>query len=384
MTRLHRAKLGRERLGQCMHILLLAVVCAALGEDDLFLVLGAYWMLKWRAYLELVAPTQLGGVRYDFMEVLGGFDFKEVFRFEKSHFRQLLAALELPPELEIRRGGFGTQRIPASLALAVTLWRFAAPTTLLRDRLFWGMGETLVCEVFNVTVEAIHERWGHLVEELQVEAILSKIDGFCEAISNRGAPLPRCWGFLDGTLRKICRPGRWQRLYYNGWKRFHALKYQAVDSPDGIIRQLWGPMLGRRHDVALLGQSNLLGVLQQSFNDAQGEPYYLYGDPAYQNSPWLIAPYRGGVLTPAERGFNAAMSGVRVTVEWGFGRIVAQWPYVDYHKKQQVGLSACGLGKQHAVAGILTNCHCCFYPNSTAQDFDVQPPSLEEYLQGEG
>ncbi|CAB1109359.1 unnamed protein product [Ectocarpus sp. CCAP 1310/34] len=322
-------------------------------------------------------------MRYDFMEVLGGFDFKELLRFEKPHFRRLLAALELPPEFVISRGGRGVLRIPARLCLAVTLWRFSAPTTLLRDRLFWGMGETLVCEVFNVTIEAIYDRWGHLVRDLQVDAILPKIGDFCEAISSRGSPLPRCWGFLDGTIRKICRPGRWQRMYYNGWKRPHALKYQAVDSPDGIIRQLWGPALGRRHDVALLGESDLLAVLMQSFNDAQGEPYYLYGDPAYQNSPWLMSPYRG-LLTPEEAGFNSAMSSVRVTVEWGFGRVVAQWPYVDYHNKQQVGLSACGLGKQYSVAGILTNCHCCFYPNSTAQYFDLQPPSLEEYLQGEG
>lgn len=203
-----------------------------------------------------------------------------------------------------------------------------------------------MCEVSNATVEAIHERWGHLVQELQVDAILPKIDAFCEAIANRGSPLPRCWGFLDETIRKICRPKRWQRLYYNGWKRVHALKYQAVDSPDGIARQLWGPMLARRHDVTLLGQSGLLAVLMDSFNDAAGEPYYIYGDPAYQVFPWLLSPYKG-VMTPAQAAFNAAMSSVRVTVEWGFGRIVAQWPYVDYHKKQQVGLSACGLGKQY-------------------------------------
>lgn len=89
-------------------------------------------------------------------------------------------------------------------------------------------------------------------------------------------------------------------------------------------------------------------------------------------------------MTPGQAAFNAAMSSVRVTVEWGFGRIVAQWPYVVYHKKQQVGLSACGLGKQYAVAGIPANCHNCFYPNPTAQYFDLQPPSLEEYLHGEG
>lgn len=50
IARLQRAKLGRERYAQCMRILMLAVVCGSLGEDDMFLVLGAYWLVKWRAY----------------------------------------------------------------------------------------------------------------------------------------------------------------------------------------------------------------------------------------------------------------------------------------------------------------------------------------------
>lgn len=148
------------------------------------------------------------------------------------------------------------------------------------------------------------------------------------------------------------------RDWYNGWKRKHALKYQAVDSPDGVIRQSWGPMLGRRHDVTLLGQSGLLQYMQQWFNNPAGEAYCIYGDPAYQISPWLLAPYKGA-LTPGQQDFNTAMSSCRVTVEWGFGKVVALWPYVDYAKKQQVGLSAVGLGKQYSVAGILTNCHTC-------------------------
>lgn len=281
------------------------------------------------------------------------------------------------------RGGFGVSRDPADLALAVTLWRLACPTTLLRDRLFWGLTEQKICEIFNLTIEVIFDQWGHLVDQLQHEAILPKIDMFCEAIHAQGAPLPNCWGFLDGTVRAIARPRRHQRLWYNGWKRKHALKYQAVDSPDGVIRQLWGPMLGRRHDVTLLGQSALLLYMQQWFNNPAGEPYCIYGDPAYQISPWLLAPYKGA-LTPGQQDFNTAMSSCRVTVEWGFGKIVALWPYVDYAKKQQVGLSAVGLGKQYSVAGILTNCHTCFYGNNTSKYFGVRPPSLSRYLQGEG
>lgn len=103
MAPLQRAKLDHERYAECLRILALSVICAALGEDGLFVVLGAWWVLKWGSYNDLVRPTVLDGVRYDFFEVLGGFDFKELFRFEKPHFLQLLAALELPAEIEIWR-----------------------------------------------------------------------------------------------------------------------------------------------------------------------------------------------------------------------------------------------------------------------------------------
>ncbi|CAB1103153.1 unnamed protein product [Ectocarpus sp. CCAP 1310/34] len=165
---------------------------------------------------------------------------------------------------------------------------------------------------------------------------------FCQTIYEKSAPLTRCWGFIDGTIRAISRP--------------------------------------KRRDC---GESGLLQDLQHWLNDAAGTPYYVFGDPAYSLSPWLLAPFKG-VLNAFEQAFDTAMSSVRVSVEWGFGKIVALWPYVDYAKKQQVALSACGLGKQYAVAGILTNYHSCFYRNNTSFYFDVNPPSLRSYLNGEG
>ncbi|CAB1115709.1 unnamed protein product [Ectocarpus sp. CCAP 1310/34] len=366
MARLARAKLRSERYDECITGMLVAVLCALAGEEDLFLVLSLLGLVQLEAYEELITPTILEGVypTYNLFYAIGGMDFKELFRFEKPHFRQLLYELELPKCIEIYRGGYGVTRVPADIALAVTIWRLACPTTLIRDRLFWGIAEQMICEIFNLTIEAIYDRWGHLVDELQHEAILPKIDIFCQAIHAKGGLLTRCWGFIDRTVRAIAKPRRNQRLWYNGWKRKHALKYQGADIPDGIIRQLWGSMLGRRHDIAMMGQSSLLQHLEQWFNDAAGTPYYLYGDPAHPVPPWLLAPYKG-VLTPLQQAFNTNMSAVRVTVEWGFG------------KRRR-------LGKQYAVAGILTNCHSCFYGNSTFKYFGVKPPSLTSYLNSEG
>ena len=44
---------------------------------------------------------------------------------------------------------------------------------------------------------------------------------FAEVIHNAGAPLGNCWGFIDKTVRPICRPETLQRTLYNGHKRVH-------------------------------------------------------------------------------------------------------------------------------------------------------------------
>ena len=36
-------------------------------------------------------------------------------------------------------------------------------------------------------------------------------------------------------------PGEYQRIVYNGYKRVHALKFQAIALPNGLIRHLFGP-----------------------------------------------------------------------------------------------------------------------------------------------
>ncbi len=61
-----------------------------------------------------------------------------------------------------------------------------------------------------------------------------------------------CVGFIDGTVRPICRPSRDQDRVYNGWKCVHALKHQSVMFVDGMIYDLIGPFLGIRHDSKML------------------------------------------------------------------------------------------------------------------------------------
>ena len=74
------------------------------------------------------------------------------------------------------------------------------------------------------------ETWRHGPAQLEL---------FAWAISQKGAALDNCWGFVDGTVRLISRPGEHQRVIYNGHKRVHGLKFQSVVAPNGLIANLY-------------------------------------------------------------------------------------------------------------------------------------------------
>ena len=89
---------------------------------------------------------------------------------------------------------------------------------------------------------------------------------YADAICRSGAALENCWGFIDGTVRPVCRPGENQRAIYNGHKRVHSVKFQSVALPNGLVGHLYGPVEGKRHDSGMLVSSGLLQDLQRFSN----------------------------------------------------------------------------------------------------------------------
>ena len=54
---------------------------------------------------------------------------------------------------------------------------------------------------------------------------LPHLQTFTEVIKEKGAALQNCWSFIDETVRPISRPGRNQRVLYNGHKTVHSIKF---------------------------------------------------------------------------------------------------------------------------------------------------------------
>lgn len=101
----------------------------------------------------------------------------------------------------------------------------------------------VLCMISNTVLDFIFERHGHRILQCN-NTVLNplSLETYSNAITAQGAPLQNCFGFIDGTVRAISKPGENQRLVYNGHKRVHALKFQSLALPNGIIGNMFGPV----------------------------------------------------------------------------------------------------------------------------------------------
>ena len=159
----------------------------------------------------------------------------------------------------------------------------------------------------------------------------------------------------------------------------HALKWQCIMLPNGMMPYPFGPICGSNHDGHMLRLSNLLPALDDIMAEL-GYVYSLYGDLAYPNTPTLMRPIAFAQVGSPEELLNQVMSSVRISVEWGFGRLASLWPWLDYTRGMQVLLAPIGL--YFPVAVVLTNAYTTLYGSQTGDYFGVLPPSLEEYVSG--
>ncbi|XP_055356897.1 uncharacterized protein LOC129601996 [Paramacrobiotus metropolitanus] len=172
--------------------------------------------------------------------------FELFFRLRSyADFCRLLEALDLPERIVCDNG----TAVSAEVALAVTLRRLAYPCRWVDTMDFLGRDRTQLSRIFNTTLDLIYDKKGWLLESLgwiTRERIEKYADAIHRASKGRYA---HCWGFIDGTARAICKPSLYQEDYYSGHAGTHALKFQSVVAPDGLIINMFGPVEGRRHDV---------------------------------------------------------------------------------------------------------------------------------------
>jgi hypothetical protein len=130
----------------------------------------------------------------------------------------------------------------------------------------------------------------------------------------------------------------------------------------------------------MLRESALHEQLEQYMTNPNGDAFVLYGGPAYPLSTYITVPFRGGGISARQALFNKKMSAARACVEWAFGKILNLFAFLDFKKNQKLFLQP--LGKYYIVAAIFVNCHTCLCDSETSTYFDLEPPTLQEYLSG--
>ena len=102
-------------------------------------------------------------------------------------------------------------------ALCILLKRLAYPCRYTDMVPCFGRNPTEICLIFNTLLDHLHTTHSHrLISWQQPMLQQNKLQSYADAIHLKGAPLENCFGFIDGTVRRITRPQRDQRTVYNG------------------------------------------------------------------------------------------------------------------------------------------------------------------------
>ncbi|KAF7343289.1 DDE Tnp4 domain-containing protein [Mycena venus] len=252
----------------------------------------------------LLRPTEVdrarpeqGGQRItdDWLFSLTSRDCQWRFRMTADELSDLSTALGIPDPFKTRSGHV----FSALEALCILCARFRSAGEMYTLAMLYDRAQSAISEIVNELVEFLDNEWEHLLG-CDSEHLLhpSRLKVYAAAIHARGSPLDSIFAFIDCTIRRICHPTWFQRQAYNGHKKFHSLKYQALMLPNGIIGHLYGPVEGRRNDNFLLTESTLLDALAEFAHQEDVDEdtpierryFQIFGDPAYGVGPHIMSP----------------------------------------------------------------------------------------------
>ena len=164
---------------------------------------------------------------------------KAEFRFWKNDTPLLADVLQIPADLVCSQGTiFGGLE-----GLCILLGRLAYPCRFSDLLQRFGRPVPELSLISNTVMNYIYENHQQrLTNWNQTFLNPAKLEEYAQAISDRGAALKNCFGFIDGTVRPICRPDQNQRVVYNGPKIVHGLKFQSVSLPNGMLTNPYGPL----------------------------------------------------------------------------------------------------------------------------------------------
>ena len=166
-------------------------------------------------------------------------------RFKKEHLLELATSLAFPAVIITPNQHHAT----ALDALCMFLQRYCYPNHLADCVQLFGCPPCEISRFANTILDHIYDNFQHLLNIFNhLQLTPEVLERFAQVVTEKGSTLPDTWGFLDGTVCPIAQPIRNQHHVYNRHKCVHALKFQGLMVPNGVIVHLARPWVGRRHD----------------------------------------------------------------------------------------------------------------------------------------
>ena len=181
--------------------------------------------------------------RFD-LEKIEEAECKSVFRVEKRDIPLLAEALGLPdtftcPQRSVADGIEG---------LCMVLKRTSFPCRY-SDMIYrFGRPVPVLSMVTNQVVDYIYQAHGHrLTQWNNLLLNPAALQRYADAIVRKGAPLENCFGFVDGTVRPICRPKR-KPEYCLQWPQESPCAQVSINHTEWIDSQfVWTRRYYSRH-----------------------------------------------------------------------------------------------------------------------------------------
>ena len=161
------------------------------------------------------------------------------FRVNKHSLPDLAEAVQISGVFTCRQRSI----IDSMEGLCMPFWRLAYPCRYSYMMARFGRPAPVLSMITNEVLDFIYTNHSHRILQWN-PAILQpvKLEKYANAVQIKGGALDNCFGFIDGTVRPISWPGENQRSFYDGHKRVHALMFQPLAPPNGLIANMYGPV----------------------------------------------------------------------------------------------------------------------------------------------
>ena len=143
------------------------------------------------------------------------------FRIRKNDIFHLKECLQLPENIVCSQ----RSTCESVEGLYIHLNKLSYPCRFTDMVPLFGRNPTEICLICNEVLDFIHHCHHHRLQSWDLNFLQPRfVQSYADAVSQKGAPLNTCFGYVDGIHISFCRPSLNQRQVYNGHKRVHGIK----------------------------------------------------------------------------------------------------------------------------------------------------------------